>query len=123
LHEPTDGDVQAGDRAPDAPLQYADGTKIRLFDIFRGPHFTMMALGGAPLPTLDDRVSGNVKACRVVPPGKQSANGDLIDVEGYAHRHFGSAIIVVRPDKYLGFASSAPDAAAAAARYLSRFFS
>ena len=123
LHEPTDGLIQAGDRAPDAPLKNAEGTTVRLFDIFRGPHFTVLALGGAPLPKLDKRFEGNVHIHRIVSPGAPLENGDLIDTGGYAHRHFGSAVVVVRPDKYLGFASSSIDAPAAATRYLARFFS
>ncbi|HEY3506862.1 MAG TPA: FAD-dependent monooxygenase [Actinocatenispora sp.] len=39
--------VRAGDRAPDAPLRALDGTPVRLFDAFRGPHFTVLAFGAA----------------------------------------------------------------------------
>src|ERR1700691_4711852 len=37
--------VEAGDRAPDAPCHDATGRPIRLFDLFRGPHFTLLAFG------------------------------------------------------------------------------
>src|SRR5207244_60018 len=39
------GRVRAGDRAPDAPCQDASGAALRLFDLFRGPHFTLLAFG------------------------------------------------------------------------------
>ncbi len=41
------GTLVAGDRAPDAPLRRADGTEVRLFDLFRGPHATLLHFGTA----------------------------------------------------------------------------
>ena len=40
------GALRAGDRAPDAVLS---GTPGRLFDVFRGPGFTRLVVGDAPL--------------------------------------------------------------------------
>ncbi|MBE1546761.1 2-polyprenyl-6-methoxyphenol hydroxylase-like FAD-dependent oxidoreductase [Mycobacterium sp. OAS707] len=37
--------LQAGDRAPDAVLRDADGKPVRLFDVYRGTHFTALAYG------------------------------------------------------------------------------
>jgi 2-polyprenyl-6-methoxyphenol hydroxylase-like FAD-dependent oxidoreductase len=37
--------LQAGDRAPDAVLRDADGKPVRLFDVYRGAHFTALAYG------------------------------------------------------------------------------
>ncbi|WP_406051951.1 FAD-dependent monooxygenase [Kribbella sp. NBC_00889] len=34
--------ITSGDRAPDAPLVDASGNKLRLFDLFRGPHTTLL---------------------------------------------------------------------------------
>ena len=34
--------VQAGDRAPDAPVRGAAGQRTRLFSLFRGPHWTLL---------------------------------------------------------------------------------
>jgi hypothetical protein len=36
------GALRAGDRAPDAPVVDADGRAVRLFDLFRGPHATVL---------------------------------------------------------------------------------
>jgi 2-polyprenyl-6-methoxyphenol hydroxylase-like FAD-dependent oxidoreductase len=47
--------VTAGDRAPDSPLRDTKGNRTRLFDLFRGPHFTLLeimrdAAGNAGIP-------------------------------------------------------------------------
>jgi 2-polyprenyl-6-methoxyphenol hydroxylase-like FAD-dependent oxidoreductase len=122
-HEPTDGLVRAGDRAPDAPLRDASGARMRLFDVLRGPHFTLVSLGGAALPGLAPPLAGNVRAARVVRPGEPAGDGALIDAEGHAHRHLGNAVVVVRPDGYIGYAGPADRGAAGALAYLRRFFS
>ncbi|MEV5431514.1 FAD-dependent oxidoreductase [Streptomyces sp. NPDC052701] len=86
---PAPGPVRAGDRAPDATV---DGT--RLFDAFRGPHWTLLALGtqapAAPVPV----------------------------VRGPAHPTYGSGLFLVRPDGYVGWAGDT--AAAGLADYLAR---
>src|SRR6202008_938336 len=38
--------LQPGDRAPDAPLLDDLGRAVRLFDLFRGPHFALLEFGG-----------------------------------------------------------------------------
>jgi hypothetical protein len=53
-------------------------------------------------------------------PGSQGADSVLIDVEGHAHRIYGSGVIVVRPDGYLGYAG--PSDSAGVQDYLDRFF-
>ncbi|MER7249555.1 FAD-dependent monooxygenase [Kribbella sp. NPDC000426] len=41
--DPSDtGPLVSGDRAPDAPLVDASGNKVRLFELFRGPHETLL---------------------------------------------------------------------------------
>ncbi|WP_028921712.1 FAD-dependent monooxygenase [Pseudonocardia acaciae] len=72
------GRLRAGDRAPDAPLE--DGR--RLFDVFRGPHFTLLAFGGAAADGFD------LPVVRV-------ARSEAYDVAG-------SALVLVRPDGYIG---------------------
>lgn len=85
--------LRAGDRAPDATV---DG--VRLFDAFRGPHWTLLALGtGAP-----GGVGGPV--ARVV--------------GGSAPAAYGAGLFLVRPDGYIGWAGTAPDGLDA---YLRRF--
>ncbi|MEU0771798.1 FAD-dependent oxidoreductase [Streptomyces albogriseolus] len=84
------GPVRAGDRAPDGRV---DG--VRLFDAFRGPHWTLLALGtDAPGPPAGVRL-----------------------VRGPSHRTYGTGLFLVRPDGYVGWAGDTPDGRGA---YLSR---
>ncbi|MFF4981581.1 FAD-dependent oxidoreductase [Streptomyces sp. NPDC001046] len=72
------GPLRAGERAPDGRV---DG--VRLFDAFRGPHWTLLALGGAEAPRLGTRI-------RVV--------------RGPAPAAYGPGLFLVRPDGYVGWA-------------------
>ncbi|WP_367044486.1 FAD-dependent oxidoreductase [Streptomyces sp. Je 1-332] len=75
-----DDALRAGDRAPDGPC--AGG---RLFDAFRGPHWTLLAVGtDAELPSL---------------------GGDLTHVHRIdAYAPYGKGLFLVRPDGYVGWA-------------------
>ncbi|GAB4021546.1 FAD-dependent monooxygenase [Spirosoma koreense] len=100
--------IQAGDRAPDAPLLDDKGRRIRLFDLFRGPHFTLLYTADVAMEELTQltRLYSTIKVVRIVQQaGGTDANG-WIDAEGF----FGSAyasqdrfIYLVRPDGYIGF--------------------
>ena len=78
-----EGAVRAGDRAPDGRVG-----GVRLLDAFRGPHWTLLALG-ADAP-------GNVGAAVRV-------------VRGDAHGAYGAGLFVVRPDGYVGWAGDTPE--------------
>ncbi|MFC8373487.1 FAD-dependent oxidoreductase [Streptomyces sp. NPDC057239] len=85
------GPVRAGDRAPDATVN-----GVRLFDAFRGPHWTLLALGtDAPAPPAAVRL-----------------------VHGPAHETYGTGLFLVRPDGYVGWAGDTP---AGLPEYLARF--
>lgn len=86
-----------GDRAPDAPLRVAStGTPTRLFDLFRGPHFTLLGLGERCAPVLSDVETDIVKPHLVGP-------GGLLDDDGHVAHVYGSdALILVRPDGHIG---------------------
>jgi 2-polyprenyl-6-methoxyphenol hydroxylase-like FAD-dependent oxidoreductase len=87
-----------GDRAPDAPLRDASGTPIRLFDLFRGPHFTLLALGEHDDATLSKLSTDIVKPYVVGPEGR-----GLLDDAGHVADAYGTdALILVRPDGYIG---------------------
>ncbi len=85
-----------GDRAPDAPLRDA-GRPVRLFDLFRGPHFTLLGLGGLGETGIETGIrSGLVRSYLVGP-------GGLLDDEGHLARAYGAdALILVRPDGHIG---------------------
>ncbi|MEU7629489.1 FAD-dependent monooxygenase [Nocardia sp. NPDC049220] len=88
-----------GDRAPDAPLEDDAGRPVRLFDLFRGPHATLLAFGVTAV------AAQGVRAHTVVRPGTQVAGPHVVDVDGYAYAAYAAtdgAQVLVRPDGYLG---------------------
>ncbi|MGW2224671.1 FAD-dependent monooxygenase [Streptomyces formicae] len=80
----TEDALRAGDRAPDGP----DATTgERLFDAFRGPHWTLLAVGtDTELPPLDRTL---VHAHRIP-----------------AYEPYGKGLFLVRPDGYVGWAGA-----------------
>jgi 2-polyprenyl-6-methoxyphenol hydroxylase-like FAD-dependent oxidoreductase len=96
---------RAGDRAPDAPLHDAAAAPSRLFDLFRGPHFTLLGLGQDCAPVLNGAASDIVKPYLIGP-------GGLHDEGGHVAQAYGDdALILVRPDGYIGLVAPATDAA------------
>ncbi|GLY28779.1 FAD-dependent monooxygenase [Kineosporia sp. NBRC 101731] len=81
-HRTEPGLLQAGDRAPDAPLH--DGRRV--FDLLRGPHATLLAIGWeGELPELG------------IPAHRIDEAREIYDGEG---------LFLVRPDNYLGCVTS-----------------
>jgi len=107
------GGVQAGDRAPDAPCHAVTGTPIRLFDLFRGPHFTLLAFGVAHTDTvaaINKRYGDVVHAYTLVHPGAATDQAGIIDTDGHAHRAYDidtATLVLIRPDGYLGLMTHA----------------
>jgi hypothetical protein len=105
------GRIQAGDRAPDAPgLQTANGTR-RLFDVFRGPHFTLIGFGAGwddVIRLVEQRFPSLVKSV-VIGETNATASGPLAhDAEGHAARSYDverDTLMLVRPDGYIGVAT------------------
>jgi 2-polyprenyl-6-methoxyphenol hydroxylase-like FAD-dependent oxidoreductase len=111
------GTLRAGDRAPDAPCHDASGSPVRIFDALRGPHPVLLAFD-APAPNPGD----GVRVVRVVRPGTPAGPDDLVDTDGHAHRAYDvrdPALLLVRPDGYVGCAADGTDRAAVLA-YLRR---
>jgi 2-polyprenyl-6-methoxyphenol hydroxylase-like FAD-dependent oxidoreductase len=96
------GGGKAGERAPDAPLREG-----RLFDVFRGPHFTLLGFGEEHAETVarvGERYGAAVRAYTV------GAAGDLVDSGGHARRAYGTdGLVLVRPDGYIGVYDAPPD--------------
>ena len=92
------GPVMAGDRAPDAVLHLADGRTIRLFDLFRGAHWTLVAYGWAdaalPVP------SQSLHIHRI---GRDDAFAEAYGLDD-------GDLLLVRPDGYVGALLAAEDA-------------
>jgi len=102
--------VQAGDRAPDAPCHDAGGKPIRLFDLFRGPHFTLLAFGrGVATGAIARRYGSSVHVYTIIGAGEAADNAALdttvVDTAGHAYRAYDVAagtLVLVRPDGYIG---------------------
>ncbi|MCP3757904.1 FAD-dependent monooxygenase [Streptomyces sp. TBY4] len=97
LSEGAAGALEAGDRAPDGPLP--DGR--RLFDLFRGPHFTLLAVGtDVELPPMRGEFAEFLRVHRIGP-----------------YEPYGKGLFLVRPDGYVGWAG---EDATGLERYLAR---
>ena len=91
------GGVRAGDRAPDAPALDPSGQPIRIFDLLRGPHWTVLSFGvpvgevGVPVYVVGE---------------------DIVDDRGLVAADYqvdGPAVFVIRPDGYIGLAANDAD--------------
>ncbi|SFQ19672.1 2-polyprenyl-6-methoxyphenol hydroxylase [Amycolatopsis arida] len=95
---PAAGRVRPGDRAPDAPVRDASGAPVRLFDLFRGPHATLLAFGGV---SPAERAAG----VRVYPVVREPDGRSVVDVGGHAFAAYDvteGGRVLVRPDGYVG---------------------
>jgi 2-polyprenyl-6-methoxyphenol hydroxylase-like FAD-dependent oxidoreductase len=100
------GGLLAGDRAPDAPICGAAGQARRLFNLFRGPHWTLL---------------GYEVARDLAPPRAGlhihtfGARGDIVDDGGHFRDAYALAPgdwVLVRPDGYVGAIVASNDAEA-----------
>ncbi|MFE0028132.1 hypothetical protein [Amycolatopsis sp. NPDC059021] len=102
------GALRAGDRAPDATTATADGRPIRLFNLFRGPHWTLLTFGAAyahTAATLSDRFGPALHAYTVVRPGESANEHALVDSHGHLWAGYvanDDTLVLVRPDGYIG---------------------
>lgn len=92
----TQPSVPAGTRAPDAPLRGAGGQITRVFDLLKGPHWTLLAYE-FPKQTVKSRAGLHVH--------RIGSDGEFFD----AWQHFKDAYslmpgecVLVRPDGYVG---------------------
>ncbi|MFJ8624653.1 FAD-dependent monooxygenase [Kitasatospora sp. NPDC093550] len=96
--------IRAGDRAPDAPCTAADGTPTRLFDLFRGPHSTLLTIGDHPaLPAELPFSNGHFTEIR---------RAAVLDPDGHVARAYGlrgDAVVLVRPDGYVALTGATAD--------------
>jgi len=88
------GRLRAGDRAPDARCEDESGAKRRLFDVFRGPHFTLLVFGDSARDAVA-ACAGWKSAIRVVRLTSKRdvarANA-LIDTSGDAYASYGATL-------------------------------
>ncbi len=84
--------LNPGDRAPDAPCKGAGGQPTRLFELFRGTHWTLL---GSHVNRIAAR-----KQLRIHTIGER---GDIVDSFGHIREAYGleSGWVLVRPDGYI----------------------
>jgi hypothetical protein len=100
------GSIQAGDRAPDAPIASAIRERLRLFELMDGRRFTLLHFtGGGAAETF---AHSECLAVHQVLKAGSHTDGDartLIDTEGHAYHAYGiaqEALVLLRPDVYIG---------------------
>lgn len=105
--------IRAGDRAPDGLVRGAAGQPSRLFQLFQGPHWTLL-VHEAGLETVRPRPGLHVHHI--------GPKGDVGDAWGHIRNAYALApgeCVLVRPDGYIGATFDA-DQTAKLAVYLSR---
>jgi 2-polyprenyl-6-methoxyphenol hydroxylase-like FAD-dependent oxidoreductase len=122
------GGPQPGDRAPDVPGLRREGLEfpLRLFDLFRGTHHTLLLYGanpaaapvpgapGDPLEGLRQRCGDHLKAYGIAAPEFPGHGDDAYPTLVDSGRHFqrvyaaaGATAYLVRPDGYVAFRTDA----------------
>jgi hypothetical protein len=103
----------AGGRAPDAPCtDAATGRSVRLFDLQRGPHWTLLSFAEIEAPFQPIQ---SLRAFRVTTDPSATGPDTVIDTDGHAHRAYqitGDELILIRPDGYIAARRPADDLAA-----------
>lgn len=125
------GGPEPGDRAPDARCRDTAGDPVRLFDVYRGPHFTALGFGAScagALRRLARRFPDTLR-CRLVGTaadagvdlldGDCDGDGDRAGPARAAYRVDSDLLVLVRPDGYLG-CTALPTDDAAVGDYLAR---
>ena len=88
--------IRAGDRAPDSPVRGAGGQPARLFQLFQGPHWTLLVY---------EARLGHVRPRPGLRIHHIGVNGDVSDVGGHfseAYKLVPGECVLVRPDGYVG---------------------
>jgi len=99
-----------GDRAPDASLVTRSGTAIRLFELFQGPHWTLLDFRpGEPAASASPGTPVHVHRIATGPTGSPGSTAAL-DTTGAAGRAYGvdfeQTFVLVRPDGYIALSTS-----------------
>jgi 2-polyprenyl-6-methoxyphenol hydroxylase-like FAD-dependent oxidoreductase len=114
--------LRAGDRAPEASGLRGLNDECSIFDLLRGPHFTLLGFGAKWRPVIDacvERHGTGVTGYVIVKQADQASF--FTDVSGAAHAAYAEdTLFVVRPDHYVGAATSKTDVEAISI-YLGQF--
>ncbi|GAS86196.1 FAD-dependent monooxygenase [Mycolicibacterium brisbanense] len=90
--------LRVGDRAPNADVVDADGNGVRLFDAYRGPHFTAIAYGAHAADALArlDWPAAGARLNRVIVD--TDPTGQFAEIYGLSR----DTLLLIRPDGYIG---------------------
>jgi 2-polyprenyl-6-methoxyphenol hydroxylase-like FAD-dependent oxidoreductase len=99
--------IRAGDRAPDSPFIFtSNGQRGRLFDLFRGTHFTLLMFADRSVPQPPERYKDIVRFYGITRGGNAPVSDrTLFDIDGYVYHFYGikrDSLVLVRPDGYIG---------------------
>ncbi|QIS14737.1 FAD-dependent monooxygenase [Nocardia arthritidis] len=91
--------IRPGERAPDAICRDPEtGHKTRLFDLFRGTHWTLLDFGGDAEPVK----SADLRVYRITQ--RENGSGAIVDADGLARESYGvdeGELVLIRPDGYV----------------------
>lgn len=99
--------LRVGDRAPDSPCIGPGGAR-RLFEVFQGPHFTLLAFGANAAKALHEltwSISGAALHRYAVVTGRGVDHNCINDTTGKLTSFYGitgDTLVMIRPDGYIG---------------------
>ena len=119
--------LEPGDRAPDSPLLDTSGKRLRLFDLFRGPRFTLLSMGAAGVECLESLSEHYWENLRTFTVGREpfetrDSHRVFIEDGGHVSKAYGAkdgSLVLVRPDGYIGWVGEG-NAISSAESYLKR---
>ncbi|MEV5833482.1 hypothetical protein [Nocardia sp. NPDC052112] len=94
-------------RSDAAGLDPMTGRRVRIFDLLRGPHWTLLTFDhGHPAPeiTIDNPLADSPRRIRVTTDTTATGPDTIIDTDGSVHRNYEiseSAAMLIRPDGYI----------------------
>ncbi|MGC5772087.1 FAD-dependent monooxygenase [Paenibacillus pabuli] len=102
-----------GDRAPNATGLEGTGFAGSVFDLLRGPHWTLLAFADGIDPSLKNFTNDELHVHYILPSNAEEAEG-ISDTAGNAYRIYDVAskeLVLIRPDGYIALRTSIDDTA------------
>ncbi|WP_153978650.1 FAD-dependent monooxygenase [Paenibacillus xylanilyticus] len=103
-----------GDRAPNAEGLQGIGFAVSVFDLLRGPHWTILAfVNRTDHPSLENIAYNELHVHCILPSHAEKVEG-IIDTEGNTYRIYDAAsneLVLIRPDGYIALRASINDTA------------
>ncbi|WP_098742129.1 FAD-dependent monooxygenase [Paenibacillus sp. EZ-K15] len=100
-----------GDRAPNATGLQGTGFAESVFDLLRGPHWTLLVFAKCTDPSLKNFANDELHVHCILPSHVEGGEG-IIDTAGNAYRIYDVAseeLVLIRPDGYIALRTSIED--------------